>query len=305
MKTISLGCCLKDGYNNINLKLKIMNAGNIEYINLEELSNTDYKITDGEADITGWPVIDESGSPVGKVRDLLFDPQQNAIRYIIVDLDNAVAGTEEKAVLIPIGFANLGDDKKVVVLPVMNESQFIAMPQYIIGEVTRDTEVKIRSAIGSPAALVIEEEIADLEHGDFYRHHHFDRGNILSADRKFNEIQDQPEAVSAGREAEAETIHQLIGHSEVKQGNEQENTQHTTVVQPEEFSVNTPDGTFGIAPQENGTYRILQGENKIGVIYAEPGEQGVRWRTMDQMGDRFVMMIGEAITAHNLSSTDL
>ncbi|MFD2288906.1 hypothetical protein GJU39_21625 [Pedobacter petrophilus] len=281
-----------------------MNAGNIEYINLEELSNTDYKITDGEADITGWPVIDESGSPVGKVRDLLFDPQQNAIRYIIVDLNNTIAGIEEKAVLIPIGFANLGDEKKAVVLPVMHESQFIAMPQYIIGEVTRDTEVKIRSAIGSPAALVIEEEIADLEQGDFYRHHHFDRGNILSADREFRGIQDQPEAVSASREEEAETIHQLIDHSEAKRTTDQESPQNTAG-SLEEFSVNTSDGTFGIAPQENGTYRILQGENKIGVIYAEAGEQGVRWRTMDQMGDRFVMMIGEAITAHNLSASDI
>lgn len=278
-----------------------MNSGSIEYLNLKELSIEEYKVVDGEADITGWPVIDESGTPVGKVRDLLFDPEQDAVRYLIVDLDRRVSGVEDKAVLFPIGFVSLGEEKKEVVIPVLHENQIIQMPQYIIGEVTRDTEVKIRSAIGSPAALRIEEEIAELDHPDFYRHHHFDRGNILSRNQDFTSSEGSLESVSSGREDEQNTIHELIENAEQK---------HTTDLayeQPvsdrnENFSLDLEGRTFTIAPQENGTYRIFNGEEKIGVIYAEPGETGTVWRTMDKLDDHFVVAVGGAIASHHATN---
>lgn len=279
-----------------------MNSGIIEYVNLEELSHGDYKVIDGETDITGWPVRDENGTKVGKVRDLLFDPLQNAIRYIIIDLDQSVSGDDEKAILIPIGYANLGDDKKEVILPVMTESQFMAMPRYIIGEVTRDTEVQIRSAIAGSSALGVEEEPVATEHAEFYRHHHFDRGNVIA-------MRNAPEKTGLDelpiqRQEETKPIHEPLEVAETKNTFDQV-SEINTATTLQEFSVDTPDGTFGIEPQENGTYRIFDKEKKIGVIYAEPGEQGVRWRTMDQLGDRFVAMIGEAIKAHNDSSEQL
>ncbi|NTE04547.1 PRC-barrel domain containing protein [Agrobacterium tumefaciens] len=279
-----------------------MNSGIIEYVNLEELSHGDYKVIDGETDITGWPVRDENGTKVGKVRDLLFDPLQNAVRYIIIDLDQSVSGDDEKAILIPIGYANLGDDKKEVILPVMTESQFMAMPRYIIGEVTRDTEVQIRSAIAGSSALGVEEEPVATEHAEFYRHHHFDRGNVITM-RNASEKTGLDE-LPTQREEEAKPIHQPLEVAETKNTLDQVSETNTATTL-QEFSVDTPDGTFGIEPQENGTYRIFDKEKKIGVIYAEPGEHGVRWRTMDQLGDRFVAMIGEAIKVHNDSSEQL
>ncbi|MBC6112832.1 PRC-barrel domain-containing protein [Pedobacter fastidiosus] len=276
-----------------------MNTGIIEYINLEELSRGDYKIIDGETDITGWPVIDESENTVGKVRDLLFDPEQNAIRYIIVDLDESIVGTEDKAVLMPIGFANLGIDKKEVVIPVLHESQYAALPQYIIGEITRETEMKIRTAIGSPAALRIEEEISEMDPSEFYNHHHFDRGR-LSASRDSHTAEHNETVPSDNREEEINTIHELIEHSGTNQITNRDND-HQVADKFEAFEVNTQDGKFTIEPQENGTYRILDKGEKIGVIYAEAGERGVQWRTMDQLDERFVEAIGEGITTHNLS----
>jgi len=67
----------------------------------------------------------------------------------------------------------------------------------------------------------------------------------------------------------------------------------------ENFKVTAEDGEYTIEPQENGTYRILQQGNKIGVVYAEPGDQGTQWRTMDELDDHLVMTIGEQITANN------
>ncbi|MBE5318166.1 PRC-barrel domain-containing protein [Pedobacter sp. MR2016-19] len=155
-----------------------MNSGTIVYSNLEELSKSIYQLTDGEADIKGWPVRNEAGDPVGKVRDLLFDPEQNAIRYVIVELADMGEDLEEKAVLIPIGLVNLGEGKKEVILPDIHHDQFRAMPRYIIGEVTPELENQIRNVIGSPAALRMEDEIVEIDCANFYRHHHFDKNSF-------------------------------------------------------------------------------------------------------------------------------
>ncbi|WP_316797669.1 PRC-barrel domain-containing protein [Pedobacter frigidisoli] len=280
-----------------------MNTGNIEYLNLRELANEDYEIIDGEADITGWPVVDEGQNTVGKVRDLLFDLEQNAIRYIITDLENNVSSPPNKAILIPIGIATLGIDKKEVIIPVMDREQYNLMPNYIIGEVTRDTEMKIRSAIGSPAALRIEEEIVEIDHAEFYQHHHFDRGNVISRKQELPTADFVPQLIAEDRKEEENTIHQLIDHARSETKTEQEVNQQA-VEDHEGFTVNTSEGTFTIQPQTNGTYRVFEGERKIGVIYAEPGHDGSKWQTMDHLDERLVVNLGDAIADHNTSRSN-
>ena len=284
---------------------KAMNTGIIEYVNLEELSKADYKIISGEADITGWPVKDEGGNQIGQVRDLLFDPEQNAIRYIIVDLDQDIVPDGDKAILIPIGFADLGEGKKEVIIPVLHQHQLEEMPQYIIGEVSRETEKKIRSAIGSPAALRIEEEIVELdEHSEhFYQHHHFDRGRRISKTEEVRAEENIVEPDNNGRIEEEVKIHDMIIDSSVNTSNQsnklEEHVEASLAKSNETFTINTPEGSFDIEPQENGTYRIMDGEIKIGVIYPEAGEQGIQWKSMDEIGSRFVNLIGDAITSHH------
>ncbi|KLT67332.1 PRC-barrel domain-containing protein [Pedobacter sp. BMA] len=279
-----------------------MNTGSIEYLNLRELANEDYAISDGEADITGWPVVDESQTTVGKVRDLLFDPEQNAIRYIITDLENDVSASTNKAILIPIGFARLGIDKKEVIIPVMDKVQYDRMPGYIIGEVTRDTEMKIRAAIGSPAALKIEEEIIEIDQADFYQHHHFDRGNVISKKQEISSANVISQSISEDRKEEESTIHQLIDHARSEAKSEQ-GLDQPAVENHDHFIVSTSQGTFIIQPQANGIYRVFEGENKIGVIYAEPGHNGSKWQTMDHLDEGLVINLGEAITHHNASAS--
>ena len=157
-----------------------MEQRNINYSNLEELSNSSYQLTKGESDIRGWLARNEAGVSVGKVRDLLFDPEQNAVRYVIIDLDNLAADVENKAVLVPIGLVSLADDKDEVVLPDIHLDQYRALPPYIIAEVTHQMEDKIRDVIGSPAALRMEETIMEIDRANFYRHHHFDKTNFLN-----------------------------------------------------------------------------------------------------------------------------
>jgi len=175
-----------------------MEHGNINYSNLEELSNSSYQLTEGEADIRGWRARNEAGVFVGKVRDLLFDPEQNAVRYLIIDLDNMGTDVEEKAVLIPIGLAALADDKDEVILPDIHLDQYRALPPYIITEVTHQMEDKIRDVIGSPAALRMEETIMEIDRANFYRHHHFNKSNILNRGDQLKKFDTNTDAESLG-----------------------------------------------------------------------------------------------------------
>lgn len=195
-----------------------MEPRNIIYSNLEELSNSSYELTKGEADIRGWKVKNEAGANVGKVRDLLFDPENNAVRYTIIDLDHLGTDLEEKTVLIPIGLVRLSEDKDELILPDIHLDQFKALPQYIIGEVTHELEDKIRQVIGSPAALRMEETIVEIDRENFYKHHHFDKGNLIHRGTSVSEANSfhTDSLVDPERIEERNTIHQLIDHSEKK-----------------------------------------------------------------------------------------
>lgn len=73
----------------------------------------------------------------------------------------------------------------------------------------------------------------------------------------------------------------------------------------EKFNVQLPDATYTIDPQENGTFRVFDGEEKIGVIYPEPGTLGIEWKTMDELEQEFVGQLGELISEHTTGRTEL
>lgn len=68
----------------------------------------------------------------------------------------------------------------------------------------------------------------------------------------------------------------------------------------EDFEVQLLEKTYVISPQDNGTFRIFDGEEKIGVIYPEVGEDGTQWQTIDELEEGFVNQIGELVSERNL-----
>lgn len=68
----------------------------------------------------------------------------------------------------------------------------------------------------------------------------------------------------------------------------------------ENFSIQLIDQTYQIEPQENGTFRIFEGEEKIGVIYPEVDVDGTVWKTMDDLNPDFVAQVGELVSEHNM-----
>jgi len=67
----------------------------------------------------------------------------------------------------------------------------------------------------------------------------------------------------------------------------------------ENFNITVNNQNFIVEPQENGTYRIMNGEEKTGVIYAEQSDEGTQWKTLDDLEDQFVSQAGKLITQHN------
>jgi hypothetical protein len=145
------------------------------YNHLEELSKSDFEIVESEPNIIGWRVFNESTMFIGTVIELLFDRQDNAVRYLIISLTNNGMNLGNKEVMIPIGLAHLHTSDDTVVLPNIHIDQFNALPTYESGKIGPDTEMYIRSVIGSPAALRIEEVISEFDQDQFYAHHHFDK----------------------------------------------------------------------------------------------------------------------------------
>ncbi len=145
------------------------------YRYLQTLVDSDFQIVDGEPNIIGWDVKNETATFVGKIKDLLFDPQSRAVRYLIIDLNDNGMGLDDKKVIIPIGIAHLHTKDDEVVLPNIHIDQYRALPHYEVEKIGPDMEVRTRQIIGSPAALRIEEETAQFDQDQFYSHQHFNK----------------------------------------------------------------------------------------------------------------------------------
>jgi hypothetical protein len=167
---------------------------------LYSLNKSNYQIVEGEADITGWEVRSETGAYIGKTIDLLFDAQNNAVRYLVIDLAGSGMQLDEKKILIPIGIAELHRENDEVTLPNLHLDQFIALPSYDEENLGPAMEAEIRAVIGSPAALRLESEIVAQDLKNFYAHHHFESRNFYNRDRS----------------AEQHTIHKLIDEAKAK-----------------------------------------------------------------------------------------
>jgi photosynthetic reaction center H subunit len=71
----------------------------------------DLEVADGDPDVRGWKVKGDGDRDLGKVDDLIVDPDAMKVRYLLIKLDKDVAeNNDERHVLIPVGIARLFED---------------------------------------------------------------------------------------------------------------------------------------------------------------------------------------------------
>ncbi|HEX7117980.1 MAG TPA: DUF2382 domain-containing protein [Longimicrobiales bacterium] len=133
-------------------------------VSLDDLE--DFEVAEGEPDVRGWEVLSADGERIGEVDQLLVDTTAMKVRYLDVDLENDLIGTDEdRHTLIPIGFARLDEDNDQIFVDNLRTSDVQRLPAWGHGPVTRDVEVEVRRAFEPGFAPEREER--------FYEHEHF------------------------------------------------------------------------------------------------------------------------------------
>lgn len=114
----------------------------------------DFEVAQGYPDVRGWKVLSSDNREVGTVHELLIDVDNLRTRYLDVRLTEELAATPgERDVLVPIGTANVIDDKSIVRVPLTAE-RFGLLPLYDHGHLSRVHEVEVRRhfSLGEAAA---------------------------------------------------------------------------------------------------------------------------------------------------------
>jgi sporulation protein YlmC with PRC-barrel domain len=143
---------------------------------LVELRKSNFEIVKGDADIRGWSVKNLEGRKLGEVEELILDPAQRKVRYMLVDLDKNDFKLEDKKVLIPIGLAEIHRKDDDVILPNVNASQIGAIPRYDDEHLDGNYERKICYALGM-AKDPSHVDGLDPE-PDFYKHDYYNDDNL-------------------------------------------------------------------------------------------------------------------------------
>jgi len=134
------------------------------------LSDSDYKISDGQPNIKGWKVKNADGLIYGEVDELLFNPASRKVRYMIVDTDENNFDLDRRKFLVPIGLATLHEEEDDVYLDSISSHQLQSLPAYVEGH---DIDPNMESSIRQNLRSAEDTHISDSVDDDFYNHEHF------------------------------------------------------------------------------------------------------------------------------------
>ena len=160
---------------------------------LRELHGSGYEIVDGQPNIIGWTIKDVNNHRIGVVDDLLFDQDQQKVRYIIANLKDNHFDLDKRKVLIPIGIAELHETDDDVLVPQVSAWQLRALPTYTDRMTDRD-EQEVYTVFSTPSASTQATGVSDTwqKPNNFYEHSYFDHDHMFNKRRKSGSSQQQP-----------------------------------------------------------------------------------------------------------------
>jgi hypothetical protein len=116
---------------------------------LEEMPG--FRVATGEPDIRGWPLIDDEDVRTGTIRDLLFDPAAEKVRYALVQPERDTA-----LIPVPVGFLRVEKSEQAVHTPTLDRADIEALPPYLPDHFTRATEERVLQ--------ILETRLEDARH---------------------------------------------------------------------------------------------------------------------------------------------
>lgn len=194
-----------------------------KYNHLLELGGSDYVIVDDQPDIRGWVVKNESGHTIGEVDDLLFNPESQRVRYIIVSVDNDLSNDDNRKILVPIGLADLynegqivegslpatevssnsavydpREDGQVVIVPI-DKQRLERLPNYYEGQVDPEVEMLVRHTFQGANDVGFIVGSPSYDFNAFYNHNHFDEDRFYERRRAVEGSPSSSESASTSR----------------------------------------------------------------------------------------------------------
>jgi len=101
---------------------------------LKKLSeSTQFDVAGDSHDIRGWSVVDEHGTELGKVEDLLYDTDTEQVRYVIVECYG-------RFVLLPLGVLGFEHEPRRVVAIGYAQDRLKGLAPYVGGLVNEEVE---------------------------------------------------------------------------------------------------------------------------------------------------------------------
>ncbi|KAA3437066.1 PRC-barrel domain-containing protein [Rufibacter hautae] len=238
---------------------------------LKELGDSRFTVAKGDSDIRGWKVSDSSGNNLGKVKDLLCDPEALKVRYLIVDLGGNVLDLEPRDILIPIGLAELHEAEDVVMVPSITTVQLQALPVYDKHHLTPDIERAVQR-------IFVGEHVHGTaparqpENADYYNNEHFNQNNLYRNRKPKNIIGLFSDAGRAER-ARQELLHSGFPEDAIEVTYRQEAAQGSNASsQFEQFFY-----SLFTNPEEASTYEAkMQNSNALIVVHAYSQDEANR-----------------------------
>jgi photosynthetic reaction center H subunit len=147
----------------------------------------DFEVSDDDPDIRGWDVIGEGGEKVGRVDELIVEPDMLQVRYMDIEMEEELNNNGERHLLVPIGIARLDESDDRVLITDISKQTLRSCPIYTGQTITRSYEQQIRNALHIEQEVVNPEEaeivnagdtmdeveVKNVEKHDFYAHPHF------------------------------------------------------------------------------------------------------------------------------------
>ncbi|MDQ3536771.1 MAG: PRC-barrel domain-containing protein [Bacteroidota bacterium] len=106
-----------------------------------------YEVSDKDTDVRGYILLGGDGERLGKIDELIVDPEIGKVRYLDVKLDaDLVVVDDNRHLLLPIGVAVLDEDHDNIIVRSLNRSNIKFYPPYRGEPITREYEQKIRDS---------------------------------------------------------------------------------------------------------------------------------------------------------------
>ncbi|CAN5638392.1 DUF2382 domain-containing protein [soil metagenome] len=151
---------------------------------LDELD--DFKVASGDPDVRGWDVVASDGRKIGSVDNLLIDTGAMKVRYLDVDLDDEVVGSDDdRHILIPIGYARLNEDDDRIRVDSLNSTDISGLPAYKHEPLTREYETSLRERFsgGTTTGTTATNTGISRDNAEFYANEGYDDNQFYGSRR--------------------------------------------------------------------------------------------------------------------------